>query len=382
MNTKQKKINGLVVIVVGTFAGLGGAERQAILLAENLTKRGVNVKLMAFSGGKVERILEEKGISYTVHNFDVYKPINKNITGLIRLIFFLRRLKPYAFVPFITLNSKIIGLIWRFTGAKFACWNQRDEGREVYGSRLEKISANNVPVIVSNSFIGKDALVERLGISQDKIVVINNGIEQPRMKMNAIDWRHKLGIEQNKPIVSMLASIYKYKDHETLLKSWRLVLDSFADNEIRPILVLAGAFKGMEDQLKILCFDLRISDSVYFTQAISDTNGLISQSNLIVHSSNKEGCPNAVLEAMALSKPVVATHISGNVQALGTEYENFCLSGSNDPIDLAKKIVFFLKNPKMSKEVATYNYKRVTNKFSIDQMVSTYIDMINKYVRV
>ena len=169
----------LIIIVVGTLKGMGGAERQAMLLAEHLNNSGYNVKLLSFSGGDTEQVLKQKNIDYVVYPFDGYQSFTKNIVPLIKLIFFLGKLKPYAFIPFIALNSKYIGLIWKFTGAKFACWNQRDEGREVYGSRLEKISANNVPVIISNSLPGKDAIIKTVGISKNKIKIINNGIVIP-----------------------------------------------------------------------------------------------------------------------------------------------------------------------------------------------------------
>ena len=40
----------LIIIVVGTLKGMGGAERQAMLLAEHLKNSGHNVKLLSFSG--------------------------------------------------------------------------------------------------------------------------------------------------------------------------------------------------------------------------------------------------------------------------------------------------------------------------------------------
>ena len=368
----------LIVIVIGTLKGMGGAERQAILLAEQLLKRGFNVKLIAFSGGNTEALLKSRGIPYQVYPFNGYRPIKNNLMPLLRLALFLKRLKPYAFIPYITLNSKYIGLIWKFTGAKFACWNQRDEGREVYGSRLEKISANNVPVIISNSLPGKDAIIKKVGISKNKIKIINNGIEIPSGLTNEVDWRQLLNLSPQTKIVSMLASIYKYKDHTTLLKAWKTVLESFCDTPTLPVLILAGTFKGMENQLKTLCYDLRIANNVYFIGATPHTNALIEQSELVVHSSNKEGCPNAVLEAMALSKPVIATDIPGNVQAMGTKYANYCLSKPNNHHDFAIKTVKLLNDENLNSDIGSYNLQRIKDEFSINKMVNSYLQLIKE----
>lgn len=369
----------LIIIVIGTLKGMGGAERQAILLAEHLIERNISVKMIAFSGGNTEDVLKVKNIPYDIFQFDGLKPIKSNIFNLLKLTLYLRQLKPYAFIPFITLNSKYIGLIWKYTGAKFACWNQRDEGRAVYGSKLEKLSAKNVPVIVSNSLPGKDILIQKLSISEGKIKIINNGIIIPETINETIDWKKELDLPEQCIIVSMLASIYKYKDHRTLINAWAIVQESFKYKKEKPVLILAGTFKGMEDELKVLCFDLRIADSVYFIGATSQTNSLLQQSNLVVHSSNKEGCPNAVLEAMALSKAVVATNIPGNLQALGEKYRDICINTPNDSNDLASKIVYILEHQNLATEIGEYNFKRIQTEFSISKMVDAYVDLINEY---
>ena len=60
----------LIIIVIGTLNGMGGAERQAILLAEHLNNSGYNVKLLAFSRGDTEQVLKQKNIDYVVYPFD------------------------------------------------------------------------------------------------------------------------------------------------------------------------------------------------------------------------------------------------------------------------------------------------------------------------
>ncbi|KGE86625.1 hypothetical protein IX84_20260 [Phaeodactylibacter xiamenensis] len=369
----------LIVIVIGTLKGMGGAERQAILLAEELLQRGFKVKLIAFSGGSTETVLQSKGIPYTVYPFNSYQPFKRNLIPLLKLTLFLRGLKPYAFIPFITLNSKYIGLVWKLTGAQFACWNQRDEGREVYGSRLERWSINNVPVVVSNSWPGRNVLIEKLGVAASKVSIINNGIVLPEVQEKAIDWHDHLKLSKDTMIVSMLASIYKFKDHTTLIKAWQQVQAQLKARNKSGVLVLAGTFKGMETALKVLCFDLRVADSVYFIGTTPHTNDLIRQSAMVVHSSNLEGCPNAVLEAMALGKPVVATHIPGHEQALGDTYAQQCLSHPNDDKDLAAKMIKVLEDKALAKELGAYNRQRIKDHFSIEQMVDHYLGLITRY---
>ncbi|NJO68991.1 MAG: glycosyltransferase [Bacteroidetes bacterium] len=357
-----------IIIVIGTLSGIGGAERQAILLAKYLRDTyHYNVCILAFSGGKIENTLKELSLPYYIFPFNFLGTFIKKIFPLVRLTFFIRSLNPDYIIPFITINSKFIGLIWKFTGARFACWNQRDEGREIGGTCIEKLSAANVPVIISNSWEGRDALVSKLGISADKIEIINNGVLLPETSVDPDFWRNKLGFGKEEIVISMIASIYKYKDHKTLLYAWQIVLDEFPEHRDNLKLVFAGSFKKMENELKIIAFDLRIANSLFFTGSTNKVTELINESLFVVHSSNTEGCPNAVLEAMAEKKAVIGTNISGIRQALGDQYSTICLSEPDNPKDLASKICYFLRNRHLLPEIGMYNYHRISTEFNIDK---------------
>ena len=129
------------LIVIGTFDHMGGAERQAILLSQYLKDEiDAEVNFLAWTGGEtIESVLKEAEIPFYI--FPLKEIVHKirrarDLIGLTRLI--RKEIRPDYILPFIGFNSKIFGNIWKFTGAKYAWWNQQDEGRGLFKSKNEK----------------------------------------------------------------------------------------------------------------------------------------------------------------------------------------------------------------------------------------------------
>jgi glycosyltransferase involved in cell wall biosynthesis len=267
--------------------------------------------------------------------------------------------------------------IWKYTGAQFAIWNQRDEGRKLFGTRHEKKLINSLPCVVSNSYEGRDALVKVYGLNPNDIEVINNGIVPYSDEVEFYDWHAHFDIDKRRPLVSMIANITSRKDHKTLLKAWAILIKNCKAKELPlPFLILAGRKADTYKSLKLLGFDLRLSEHIGFTGNLNPVQGLIRQSLFCVFSSNLEGCPNGVLECMEQGKAVIGTHISGIEQALGTKYVSQCLTPPNNPEILAKNILHLYQQPQLMNEIGAYNAKRIQTEFSIKQMVENYLKLI------
>ncbi|MBD3296384.1 MAG: glycosyltransferase, partial [Candidatus Omnitrophica bacterium] len=216
---------------------------------------------------------------------------------------------------------------------------------------------------------GRDYICENYDIPKEKILLYNNVINVPDVAKLERVWRDRLGIGTADVLISMIANITRYKDHRTLLSAWRIVRDYFETKQRKLILVCAGRLQENVLELKSLGFDLGIGKSVKFPGAVQNVNELVNESDLVVHSSNVEGCPNSVCEAMALGKAVVATDIPGDREALTATYEQYCLSRPNDPEDLAEKIIFLIENPSLREEVGRYNKRRIAEHYNEEQLL-------------
>jgi glycosyltransferase involved in cell wall biosynthesis len=261
--------------------------------------------------------------------------------------------------------------MWKYSGASYCWWNQRDEGRELFGSKFESRIIRGMSDIVSNSFEGKDFLLRTFRLPEASVRVINNAVLLPTAK-DGSKWRQDLQLGEDDNLLTMVANLTPFKDHVTLLKAFAEVIRS----RPRSRLALAGRMAETTMSLKALAFELGLSGRVHFLGEVVNVEPLYAASNLVVHSSFTEGCPNSVLEGMAHGKCVVGTDISGMRQALG-DCDQFFAPARDAPM-LAKRILAWLANPGEMASVGARNRERIKNHFSVEKLAADVLQGISR----
>jgi glycosyltransferase involved in cell wall biosynthesis len=110
---------------------------------------------------------------------------------------------------------------------------------------------------------------------------------------------------------------------------------------------------------------------------VKDISGLLCATDLLVHSSLLEGCPDSVLEAMAVGLPVAATDIPGIREAVGPAgYEHLAPVGYPDT--LAQRILRFALDAQLRQEVGAANRARIAVFFSPERMCRTAADVLSR----
>lgn len=372
-------INGKRIIIVLGSLELGGSERQALLLARCLIREyNAHVQIWGFYGpGRTAKLCEEYGIPWRI----VPNPFSGGrIQRLMRLIKFawtLRRVQPDVILPYTMTPNVACGLIWRWTGAKLCVWNQRDEGLFRMGQKLELRASRQIPCFVSNSQHGANFLFQTLGVNPNQIKVIHNGVDLAKPSWDRMTWRKHLNVDENCFLVCMVANLTDFKDHATLLRAWRLIIDKLAINNNQAILLLAGRFDITHKSLKTLAFDLNLGKTVKFLGKVDDISGLLNAIDLCVHSSNFEGCPNSVLECMAAGLPVVGTDIPGIREAVGVDNYQF-LVPLGDAECLANRIIEFVLNSELHTKVGSINSQHIEKEFNPQRMCKETVELISR----
>ena len=205
--------------------------------------------------------------------------------------------------------------MWKWAGAGLCVWNQRDEGLFLPYATWERWAVQRTPRFIANSHAGARFVIEKLKVEARKVHVVQNGIEQAAPQIDRDGWRKQLEIDDETFVACMVGNLHTNKDHETLLRAWRIVMTTL---KRKAVLVLAGRHDGAYESLVALTRELEIERGVRFAGQVSDIAGLLTAVNIGVFSSRSEGCPNGVLECMAAGLAVAATDIEGVREVIGS----------------------------------------------------------------
>jgi glycosyltransferase involved in cell wall biosynthesis len=358
-----------VVIVIGSLE-LGGAERQAILLARHLREQGAEVEVWGYGEpGRAAELCDEHGIAW--RSAPIPLPWSSSrLTQLRRLLAFARALRaarPDVILPFMFFQSVVCGLVWRLTGARACVWNQRCEGRDRLGRRAERLAIRLTPRFIANSEHGAAFLIDTLGVPPDLVRVVYNGVQPAPSHAERDAWRGRLGVSDDCLLACMVANLQIFKDHVTLLKAWRVVVERLRAEGREAVLLLAGRFDDTHTPLKALAYDLDLGRSVRFLGQVKDVPGLLSAVDLGVHSSVNEGCPNGVLECMAAGLAVAGTDYPGIREAVGPAGYAF-LAPPYDAEALADRIVALALDPEARRQAGDANRRRIETQFHPHKM--------------
>jgi glycosyltransferase involved in cell wall biosynthesis len=370
MGPGKDSLKGLRIFFVFGCLELGGSERQGLQLAAFLKAEcgaDVNVIGLCDTSGAVAELCDREGIPWHAVKFCWSRFWPLRVKELAR---FARRLsvwEPNVLMPYYTLPNTVCGLVWKKVGARLCIWNQRDEGLILTRGIWHRKAVNQIPLFISNSGVGKEFLVRTYGLEPDRIALIHNGVLLAPPLHGREEWRRNLGTEGDAFVACMIANLGPYKDHATLLRAWREVLDKAGSSSGKPILLIAGKPDARELRLKELASKLELGKSVIFLGKVDDISGLLSSADICVHSSKTEGCPNGILEAMASGLAVAATDIPGIREAVGPEGFRF-LSPVGDYRGLAQNILSFHEDPVLRNNIGAQMKGRIESEFSVSRL--------------
>ena len=133
-------------------------------------------------------------------------------------------------------------------------------------------------------------------------------------------------------------------------------------------------------ELETLAGELGIRPQVHFLGFRSDVVELLKTIDVFALSSQWEGLPVTILEAMAMGKPVVCTDVGG-VSEVVVPDQTGLLVPPRSPETLARAIIHLLTNPVVARNIGRCGRERVETHFSVQVMVKKieglYLDNVN-----
>lgn len=355
-----------VLVLINSFYPLtGGAEKQAQRLGRVLKKeynQEVVIMTRRYQGLKKYEIIDELPvIRLNVGKIDKLSPI----LYLIQVFLYVLKNKKNIKIihahslsaPGITaaLLSKIYGIP---SIAKIAGGGNKD-GCEIIRMNNKKLGRLKVHLLKKylTYFISiSDSIYEdlkKVGISENKILRIPNGVNFKEYELKEPD---------NDIINFIYVGRHEYvKGIDILEKAW-MGLDSYYKLKSKLIVLGDGNV------------DIRGVDGMEIVGNTENVKSYLAKSDCLILPSRYEGISNALLEAIASNKYIIATNVGGNIDVLDKRYSTIIEPDSVNELKnaLIDVIQLYYKDPNKFNEKKKHQLKSVKEKYDLEKVAMTY----------
>lgn len=366
--------------MIDTIKSIGGAELHLFNLLKSIDKNTFEpiVFTLEKGGSLVERIRSLNIRIEEVPIKRIYTPAA--INPLIYMAEILKE-KNTKIIQTFHFASDIIGpVLAKLAKIPIVISSRRDMGfknkkRHTWAYRL--INPFITKIIVNSQAVGL-SLRTREKIEQGKMVVIYNGVNLKNFDpaiVNKTQLKKKLGLPVRSHVVGMIANLHPIKGYPDFLSAARFVINKLNDTHF--LIVGDGNLKV---SLQRTATELNINENVHFLGAKSEITEILSIMDVSVLSSLSEGFSNTILESMAMEKPVVATNVGGNPEAI-VHGMNGLLVEPKASKDLSDAILLLLQNKKYAEYMGKNARETVRKRFSQDKMIKKITILYSKLLR-
>jgi glycosyltransferase involved in cell wall biosynthesis len=182
-------------------------------------------------------------------------------------------------------------------------------------------------------------------------------------------------MEPGSQIVGVIARLEPEKGHQTLIDAWPIVLRDVPD----AYLLIVG--EGSErEALERRAAGRRVAHRVVFTGRRDDVPAVTAALDVAVLPSRREAQGLSILEAMALSRPVVASDVGGIPEMIDDGVTGLLVPHDNPPA-LAAAIVRLLTDHAFADTIARAGHDLVHDRFCIELMVKAIEEIYDEGAR-
>jgi glycosyltransferase involved in cell wall biosynthesis len=203
------------------------------------------------------------------------------------------------------------------------------------------------------------------------VSLVHNGVDLQRYDHQeaCCTLREEYAMTPGAQIVGVVARLEPEKGHPTLIDAWPLVLRVVPD----AYLLVVGEGSRRE-ALEAQAAERGVADRVIFTGRRDDVPALTAALDVAVLPSYREAQGLTILEAMALSRPVVASSVGG-IPEMVEDGRTGLLVPPHDPEALAAAIVRLLTDHAYADLLAKGGHDLVHERFCVELMVSAIEDL-------
>jgi glycosyltransferase involved in cell wall biosynthesis len=367
-NVAREPIDGgrvrvLEVMATGTN---GGAQEHVHSLVTRLNPECYEVRVVSLSHGSSVRRLQRAGIDVTVIDEPDDRKAVRELADSVA-----------SFAPEIIHNhmyrAEVIGTLAALQLGEKGC-KRPAVISTVHSSRIrcvdDRQTIRQLTPLMDRLIVVSRAIEEKVreeGRVGAPVSLIHNGVDLQRYnhQQPCCTLHDEYSIPEDAPIVGVVARLEAEKGHRTLIDAWPEVLAAVPN----AWLLVIG--EGSErDALEAEAASLGVNERVVFTGRREDVPAVTAALDVAVLPSYREAQGLSVLEAMALSRPVVASNVGG-IPGMIEDGVTGLLVPPNDCDALAAALIKLLTDHPYADMIARRGHDLVHERFCIELMVNS-----------
>jgi glycosyltransferase involved in cell wall biosynthesis len=239
--------------------------------------------------------------------------------------------------------------------------------KTIWGTRAMADYLVHCDCVVALNSLARDELIS-FGFRPEQIELIPNGVQVEESET-------KTSYSSSDAIqLVFVGRLARAKGLDVLLRALELLTRQVPQPGYRLTILGKGA---LQQHLEEMAAAMGISDHVDFEGEVVDVGPYLSRSDIFILPSQAEGISNALLEAMAVGCPCIATDIPGNNSLIQHE-RNGLLVNQGDARELAAAIDRLATHPKLREQFGRAARETVEERFNISSIANRYIHLYDR----
>lgn len=374
----------VTVVYLTDKLAYGGTPLQIIELALHLDRARFRPYLIALSQieAAIRERLEQSNIQMECLEQANWVRVNA-LPAAWKLYRSLRRLAPEIVHAFLTTGNVLGAVLGTLARVPVIVSSHRDlggfDGKWI--TRMNFWTDRHLATsVTANSLAVREALAQRSNAPAETIRLLYNGIDLKKIETanRGLAKRQELGLPPNALAIGVIANIRVAKGHQYLLEAFNRI----APHVPQACLLICG-FAGDHDLMKTL---QRLAAAggaagrVWFMNSRNDIPEMLHALDVVVSPSLSEGFSNAILEAMAAGKPVIATRVGGSPEQI-IDGVTGLLVPPQDAGAIAQALLTLLRSPGLRREMGTAAQRHVQENFSVAIMTRNHTRLYDDLLR-
>ena len=355
------------ILYLDSVSVIGGAEISLLTLLRNLNREKFEPLVILPNRGMLGDRIQELDID--IKFFPLNKINIRNPLPYLKTVWSLIKILRNHNIDLLHCNMDICNQ-YGMIAAKLLNTPVITHTRNILGKRaFQRMFLSGADMLIANSRVCAESYSQYISKDQG-VEIIYNAVDAEQFHPEGrCNLKSQFNIRNGEFVIGQVAQITPDKGQDVFIRALAQVVKTYPN--VRALIVGDTVIDDSDwflNKLKQLVKELDLIDKVTFSGFIKDIVDMYRCLDLVVLPSESEGFGRTIAEAMAMSKPVVATKVGG-LPELILEGETGFLVPSGDSNALAYSILKIIESPDLARTIGINGRKMVKEKFSIENNV-------------